>query len=126
MNQTTLVSGGVHGWNAAGLVRVCRALTAPLYRGPKARHKPAQGKRGTSAALGFAFKKRQSPERARQHVCRPFRALFISCTDPRAASASDAALPWAGLCRAFGPEFAASAKVNDRLWRDAWGLETTE
>jgi hypothetical protein len=34
MNQTTLVSGGVHGWNAAGLVRVCRALTVPLYRGP--------------------------------------------------------------------------------------------
>ena len=57
MNQTTLVSGGVHGWNAAGLVRVCRALTAPLYRGPKALHKPAQGKRGTSAVLDFAYKK---------------------------------------------------------------------
>ena len=64
--------------------------------GPKALHKPAQGKRGTSAALGIAFKKDKALK-GRDNVCRPFRALFMQNDSPRA-------LPWAGLLRAFGPE----------------------
>ncbi len=36
--------------------------------GPKARHKPAQGKRGTRAALGTRVKSDESPERAEQFL----------------------------------------------------------
>ena len=37
-------------------------------------NKPAQGKRGTSAALGVAFKKEQSPEGA-AHIVAPFQGF---------------------------------------------------
>ena len=47
------------------------------HRGPKALDKPAQGKRGTSATLGIAWKKGQSPEGAAHGLSRPFRAMFI-------------------------------------------------
>jgi len=80
------------------------ALKATLRSGSKALHKPAQGKRGTSAALGVVEKRGNAPKGLRMGS-RPFRALFIFFMDPRVASASDAALPWAGLCRAFGPQF---------------------
>jgi len=59
--------------------------------------------------------KRDEALKGRDNLCRPFRALFVLPTDPRAASASDADSPWAGLFRAFGPVFAASAKVHDKL-----------
>ena len=66
------------------------------YGGPKALHKPARGKRGTSAALGIGSKNNKALK-GRGNVRRPFRALILEGDDPRA-------LPWAGLLRAFGPK----------------------
>src|SRR6266446_5019773 len=54
-----------------------QASPAMLHRGPKALHKPAQGKRGASAALGI-LEKRNNALKGLRMVSRPFRALFIS------------------------------------------------
>src|SRR5882757_4026905 len=51
-------------------------LTAMRRCGPKALHKPAQGKRGTSAALGLPWKKDHALK-GRHRLPRPFRAWFI-------------------------------------------------
>ena len=87
---------GIVVWKCFSAWSLSCTLNAMLRSGPKALHKPAQGKRGTSAALGLVAKRNNALKGLRM-VSRPFRALFIFLIDPRAASASDAALPWAGL-----------------------------
>src|SRR5258708_6416071 len=56
-----------------------------LRSGPKARHKPAQGKRGTSAVLGFICKMDKAVK-GLHRLPRPFSALSIFPMDPSAAS----------------------------------------
>ena len=51
--------------------------------------------------------------KGRGKVCRPFRALIVLPTTPRAALVPR--LPWAGLCRAFGPEMPQPFPVPYRL-----------
>ena len=110
----------------ARVLRLSCTLKATLHRGPKALHKPAQGQARHERRPGCCVEKDKALK-GRHQLSRPFRALFISCPYPRAASAKDADLPWAGLYRAVGPrctaasakaaapKFAAPAKVNDRL-----------
>ena len=48
------------------LRKVARNLFVPQENGPKGLHETAQGKRGTSAALGYGFHQEKSPEGAGQ------------------------------------------------------------
>ncbi len=63
--------------------------------GQRPGNKPAQGKRGTSAALGVAFKKDKALK-GRRTLSRRFRALSVWDGFPRA-------LPWAGMLPGLWP-----------------------
>ena len=69
---------------------------------PTACRKPAQGKRGTSAALGLEPTDGPAPTGRNRHgLSRPVGAGVSWCGEPKAARLRR--LPWAGLSRAFGP-----------------------
>ncbi len=89
--------------------RGCRTL----HRGPKALHKPAQGKQAGRVMAASHFTRARAPPwvvhpatdkapRGRDKVWPPLQGFVILRTKPRAASAEDADLPWAGLSQAFG------------------------
>src|SRR6185436_13836478 len=85
-----------------------------LRRGPKALHKPAQGKRGTSAALGSHGNKRQSPEGAAQ-VVSPLQGLVHSSGGSQGGGRVRRGLALGWLVSGLWPGVRASAKVHDTL-----------
>src|SRR6185436_7010788 len=85
-----------------------------LRRGPKALHKPAQGKRGTSAALGSHGNKRQSPEGAAQ-VVSPLQGLVDSSHGSQGGVRVRRGLALGWLVSGLWPGVRASAKVHDTL-----------
>ena len=76
--------------------------------GPTARDKPAQGKRGTSAALGLIASEMQSPEGAAQLVAPRWGFDVNWMRLPRA-------LPWAGLFAHPWCSFQTHTEVRDAL-----------
>jgi len=86
-----------------------------LDSGPKALRKPAQGKRGTSAALGIAFKKDKALK-GRDKLCRPSGlGSFLSRIPGRRPLRRGLALGW--LVSGLWPGVRAFAEVHDRLQR---------
>ena len=88
--------------------RAPRALRAPAESGGESPHSKVPAPQFTHALTSPVIS-----ERWYDNPCRPFRALSFFRVIPRAALVPR--LPWAGLCRAFGPQTCRRFKVLERL-----------
>jgi hypothetical protein len=76
--------------------------------GPKAQHKPAQGKRGTSATLDCLRQETASPDGAVQFLVPHLATIVSPHSGPSMVSVTvNQALPWAGLFSGCWPSIPA-------------------